>query len=371
MNSEHLNMAVQLRHELHRHPELSNQESLTKQRLIGFLREHAPSLEIHDMGKWFYAAYRSGSDRPGIALRADFDAVPVADCCDVPWKSEVAGVGHKCGHDGHSACLAATALEVCKLKPERDVFFLFQHAEETGDGAKECCGLFSLEKVGEIFGLHNRPGVPIGSVQIKDGTFYCASMGMIIHCTGKPSHASMPEKGINPAFAIAELVSSLSSLTVPEEHEGLVLATIIQIDVGERAFGTQASRGDLLLTIRAQYDRELEELRSRLEAMAREKAAAYGLSCEISYADVFPETAGTPEKVEKVRRVCAKLGIPCRELSEPFRSSEDFGWYTKAVPGAFFELGSGETGDLHTVTMDFPDDAIPTAVAVYLGLIAE
>lgn len=371
MNSENLKKAVQLRHELHMHPELSNQESWTKQHLIAFLREHAQELEIHDMGRWFYAAYRSGGNQPGIALRADFDAVPVADCCDVPWKSAFEGIGHKCGHDGHSACLAATALEVCCVKPKKDVFFLFQHAEETGDGARECTALFDRESVGEIFGLHNRPGVPIGSVQIMDGTFYCASMGLMIHYTGKPSHASMPELGINPAFAIAEIISSLSTFTVPEEHEGLVLATIIQVSVGERAFGIQASTGDLLLTIRAQYDHELELLRSGLERMAMEKAAEHGLHCEVSYADVFPETAGTPEEVEKVRRVCAKLGIPCRELDEPFRSSEDFGWYTKAIPGAFFELGSGDTGNLHTETMDFPDAAIPTAVAVYLALITE
>ena len=207
-------------------------------------------------------------------------------------------------------------------------------------------------------------------MQVLDGTIYCASKGMIFSFQGTPSHASMPELGKNPAFAIAEIISQLSALTDPARYRGLVLATIIQVDVGERAFGTQASRGQLLLTVRGEYEEELEALIAQLEKLAREKAERQGLGLTISFCDEFPATVSGKASNDKVRRVCGELQIPLRELKEPFRSSEDFGHYTREIPGAFFEIGSGENcGELHTTGMDFPDAIIPTAVAVYRRLI--
>lgn len=369
MKESNYRLAAQLRHELHAHPELSNQEQWTKAHLMKFLRENTSHLELVDKGRWFYAVYRSGSERPGIAFRADFDAVPVEDLCDVPYISTVPGVGHKCGHDGHSACLAALALEIDQAGADRNVYFLFQHAEETGDGAKECVALFQEAQVGEIFGFHNRPGIPLGAVQVMDGTIYCASKGMILSYQGTPSHASMPELGKNPAYAIAEIIRQLPEIAAPENYRGLVLATIIQVDVGERAFGTQASRGQLLLTIRGQYEEELQQLQEALERIAAQMADTWGLELGISFCDVFPSTVCHKSSNDKIREVCKRLGVPLRELTTPFRSSEDFGHYTKQIPGAFFEIGAGEGGDLHTVNMNFSDEIIPVAVKVFRELI--
>ena len=230
--------------------------------------------------------------------------------------------------------------------------------------------LLKTEQVDEIFGYHNRPGVPVGTVQVMDGTIYCASKGMIISYQGVPSHASMPELGRNPAYAISNLIQRLPALTDPAQYKGLVLATIIQVDVGERAFGTQASRGQLLLTIRGQYEEEMQQLQDALEALAAKEAQEQGLTMEISYCDVFPATVCHKSSNDKIRRLCGEMDIPLRELKVPFRGSEDFGHYTKLIPGAFFEIGSGEdNGDLHTVGMNFPDEVIPTAVAVYRRLI--
>ena len=369
MDPEILELAVALRHELHAHPELSNHETWTKERLMDFLRAHTSRLELHDRGRWFYGVLRAGDQRPSMAFRADFDALPVEDRCGTPYASRVPGVGHKCGHDGHSAALTALALELDRAETDRTVYFLFQHAEETGDGARECCALLREEKVDEIFGFHNRPGLPLGLVQVLDGCVYCASEGMILSFTGVPSHASMPELGRNPAYAISELVCALPGLTEPAVWKGMVFATVIQIDVGEPAFGTQASRGKLLLTIRGQYAEELDALRAAIRARAEEKAARYGLGLEISYQDIFPDTVSRPESNAKLRRCCAELGIPCREMPAPFRSSEDFGWYTKLIPGAFFEIGGGPGGDLHSLEMDFNDGIIPVAVQLYRKLI--
>lgn len=371
MHQDIFRLAVELRHELHAHPELSNQEKETKRRLMDFLRTHSTRLELADRGRWFYAVCRAGSERPSIAFRADFDAIPVEDRCGKPYVSQNPGVGHKCGHDGHSAALAALALEIDRDGADKNVYFLFQHAEETGDGAKECVALLEEERIDEIYAFHNRPGYPLGQVRVLDGTVYCASEGMILSFLGTPSHASLPELGRNPAYAIAELVCALPGLTDPASHRGLVLATVIQIDVGEPAFGVQASRGRLLLTIRGQYEEELAALRDAVRALAEQKAARDGLELQISFQDVFPATVSHAANNEKLRRCCRELGLDCVQMPEPFRSSEDFGWYTKRIPGAFFEIGGGPGTDLHTADMDFNDEIIPIAVSLYRRILAE
>ena len=372
MDQENLRKGMALRRQLHAHPERSNQETWTKACLMEFLRQNTAHLEIVDRGKWFYAVYRADEGRQGVAFRADFDAIPVEDRLDVPYVSTVPGMGHKCGHDGHSAGLAALALEVDRRGADQNVFFLFQHGEETGDGARACTDLFRLERVDEIFGYHNRPGVPLGMVQVLDGTVYCGSEGIILDFQGTPSHASMPELGRNPAYAIADLIQNLARLQEPGQYRGLTLATIIQVAVGEEAFGVQAGRGKLLLTLRGEYEEDLARLEKALISLAEERAAHYGLTLSVSRRDVFPNTVSHHESNEKIRRVCRRLGIPFREMPGPHRSSEDFGWYTKQIPGAFFEIGSGEDcPDLHTVGFDFPDQVMETAVEVFLGLLEE
>ncbi|MCD8225199.1 MAG: amidohydrolase [Clostridiales bacterium] len=368
MREEHYQMAVTLRHELHMHPEASMQESWTKQHLMDFLKEHT-DLEVVDRGKWFYAVYHAGEDRPSIAFRADMDAVPVEEPEGlVPYASCCPGVSHKCGHDGHSASLAAFALELEGLRPQKNVFLIFQHAEETGQGAKECAALLEEASISEIYAFHNLPGVTQGSLVVLDGVTQYASTGMILRFTGKKSHASYPENGINPAFAISEIVSSLEGITRTDADKGLLMITVIQVLVGERAFGTSPGYGELLLTIRGGFEQEMNGLIGRIENLARERAAHYGLQCSFAYEDTFPETRNRPEAVARVRQAAKDCGIPLEDLKEPWRASEDFGYYTKQIPGAMFYLGSGDAAPLHTALFDFPDPLIRSAVAVFSRL---
>ena len=368
MNQENYRLAVELRHELHQHPELSMHETWTKARLMDFLRRHT-SLKLVDKGRWFYAVHWAGEDKESIAFRADMDAVPVADPPGfVPYASQCPGAGHKCGHDGHSAALAAFGLELDGRAIEKNVFLLFQHAEETGQGAMECVEILKEHNIAEIYAFHNLPGVSLGAVAVPEGVAQFASTGMILQFTGVKSHASYPENGRNPAFAIGEIITEIPKLIQPEQYRGMTLITVIQVDVGERAFGTGAGYGELLLTIRAEFEEELEQLRNQLETLAQEKATVYGLGCSCAYEDPFPETRNHPQAVAKVRQAAERLGIPVEEMKEPFRASEDFGHYTKQIPGAMFYLGDGDSPPLHTEQFDFPDQLIETAVDLFLQL---
>jgi len=368
MEEKNLALAVELRHRLHAHPELSMHENWTKNTLMDFLRAHT-SLTLADRGRWFYAVCPGRKDGPGIAFRADMDAVPVDEEASlVPYASQCPGAGHKCGHDGHSASLAALALELDRQGTDRTVYLLFQHAEETGQGALECLDLLREQDISEIYAFHNLPGVSPGAAAVPDGVAQFASVGMILRFTGVKSHACYPENGRNPAFAISEIVSALPGLTAPGQYRGLAMITVIGIQVGEKAFGTSAGYGELLLTVRGEFEEELNRLTASLEALARSKADAHGLSCAFDYEDRFPETRNHPKAVEKVKEAARRLGIPVEEMKERFRASEDFGHYTKQIPGAMFYLGDGDAPPLHTACFDFPDPLIAKAADLFLEI---
>lgn len=368
MEKKNLELAIQLRHELHKHPELSNHEVWTKQHLIDFLKTHT-QLEIVDKEKWFYAVYRAGEGKKNIAYRADFDALPMPEVIDIPHASQSPGISHKCGHDGHSASLAGFALEIDQKGADKNIFFLFQHAEETGDGAAQCASFIEEHNIEEIFAYHNMSGMAFNSVNVIDGTAHCASKGMTIHMEGAPAHASQPENGANPAFAIAKVIDAIPEFISPENNEGIVLCTVVQVDIGERAFGMSASKGDLLLTIRALHEEELDKLQKNLEDLSNAQAAEYGLKVSFSFADSFPETVNDKESSDKIRKVAKNKGFEVVEMTKAFRGSEDYGHYLKLTKGAMCYIGNGEDyPHLHTYEYDFRDDIIETAVELFKGL---
>ncbi|MBQ3457580.1 MAG: amidohydrolase, partial [Synergistaceae bacterium] len=167
MNNENLRKIINLRHELHEHPELSGHESETKRRLMNFL-ENNTRLAVVDCGKWFYASrYVEGTK--AIAFRADMDALPMDETISVPYASRNPSVSHKCGHDGHSAALCGLGLELSRLDVKRSVYLLFQHAEETGQGARECSGFLRERSISEIYAFHNWSGWPEKSIVVKKG----------------------------------------------------------------------------------------------------------------------------------------------------------------------------------------------------------
>lgn len=368
MKASNLQRIIQLRHELHQYPEISNQEVWTKQHLFSFIQANT-QLELVDKGRWFSAVYHSGKNRPNIAFRADFDAVPMEETIDLPYASCFSGVSHKCGHDGHAATLAGLALEIDQEGANKNIFFLFQHAEETGEGAAECASFIKEQDIEEIFSYHNMSGLAFQSVNVIEGTSHCASKGMTIRMEGSPAHASEPEKGANPAFAFAKLITAIPQLIAPENNKGMVLCTVIQVNIGERAFGVSASKGELLLTIRALYETELDKLQKHLEELALEQADQDGLKVSFSYNDVFPETVNHKVSADKVRQVGKAKGLQVSELPEAYRCSEDFGHYLKQTCGAIFYIGNGEEHPpIHSYQYDFPDGIIETAVEMFKGL---
>ena len=382
MDRENLEKIKRLRHELHAHPELSMKERETKRRLKEFLRENT-KLFIEDRGHYFYA-YANGKNEElePIAFRADMDALPMEEKAGLPYGSKNPGVCHKCGHDGHCAALCGLALEADRLGTDRPVYFIFQHGEEIGGGGEECAGLIREKGIRWVFAFHNMSGYPEGQVLVKSGVTQCTSKGLTIYMEGTPAHASQPEDGKNPAAALAKLALAIEAMAGAQRGEenagqgenssfgGFVLATIVELSAGGRNFGIAASKGSVSVTLRADYERDLNRLEEGIRETAQGLAKRYGLALSFEEQDFFPETVNDPEAVSLVRRAAASLKIPVRELSQPFRASEDFGYYLKQCPGAIFYIGNGEDHpQLHTAEYDFNDGILERAVDLFFALL--
>lgn len=356
MKQQALKQLYDLRKQLHNCPEASGKEIKTQKILKDFISTYT-TLKIVEQDKWFYCIYESKKkEKATIAFRADMDGVSTPD----------GFIAHRCGHDGHSTVLAGLALQLEEKQPNRDVVLIFQFGEETGEGAIECKKALHETKAEEVYGFHNIPGFPLGSILLRENTFACASKGMIIHVTGKPSHAAYPEAGVNPAYAIGELITSLPHMLEKSQYKGMVLCTIIKVAVGDDAFGVSASEGEILLTIRGQYEADLEKLQERLELFIKNVSKKVGLQYSISYREQFPETRNDSTCVQKVKKASQDLDYQILFPNEPFRWSEDFGNYLKETKGAFFGIGDGEEyAQLHTEQFEFPDAIIEKAVTVF------
>lgn len=370
MNKEIFVKTLKLRHQLHQFPELSGEELETRKRLKKFLRENT-DLEIIDKGLWFYAKYTP--DQPTdkkIAFRADFDAIKVDEHISLPYGSVNKGISHKCGHDGHSAALAAFAMSVNMKGADCNIYFIFQHGEETGIGGGPASNLVLEEGIQEVYAIHNWPGAPFGSFGLRNGTVNCASKGMEITLIGASAHASEPEKGKNPAKLISRTILELDHITDPSHYEGLVLATVVQVDIGEKAFGVSAHRGRLLLTIRGEKESELEAMQKKIENFVLGEAEKEEMEAAFAFYDEFPETCNDSFCAERLRDIAREKDWPINEMKEPIRSSEDFGYYLKKAPGALIWLGAGENWPpIHTEEFDYNDGLIERTVEIFWTII--
>jgi amidohydrolase len=339
---------------LHAHPEPAGQEHQTRKILQDYLRQES-DLQLFDRGSWFYGIHDEQAAET-IGIRADMDAIFTSR----------GTLFHGCGHDGHMAMACACAHRIAGKKIGRNVVFLFQPAEENGQGAAECLPLFAERRIDRMLGLHNIPGYPLGQVLVTRGTFADGSLGLILHLKGKQSHAAYPEDGINPAFAISQLVCRLPQIQRLICFEQFQETTVIYVHVGEPNFGINAGEGEIGLTLRAQKNTDLKRLKETviqemkeaiLEAYAPEQAAQVQL--EIREQDVFPATENRPEDADHVMQMLQRDGFDAALLPEPMRWSEDFGHYTAKTETFFFGLGSGiEQPNLHTDPYVFPTELL-------------
>lgn len=365
---------VQLRRTLHRNAETAGEEKVTNEILNEFIRNTKPDLHIESIGGYGLAALYKGTSRgQTILLRADIDALPIAEVNDFEYKSQNAGIAHKCGHDGHSTILSYLADYLGENRPKSgNVVLLFQPAEETGEGAARVLNDMQFESIKPdmVFGFHNLPGFNKNEIIIKDDVFAAASRGYIFRLTGKTSHAAEPENGISPAPALAEIIDKTYNLVEDSSFNDLTLLTIIHARLGEIAFGTSPGYAEYMATLRAYENEDINKLNQMVRDICVDSAVKYRLSTSEELTEVFPATVNNRLLVESVKRIAVKSGFGINEIEAPFKWSEDFGHFTAKYPGCYFGFGAGkEVSQLHNPDYDFPEDIIPGAVTMLVNVL--
>jgi len=373
MHNFELSDLPDIRKTIHSKPELSGQEYDTQAYLRDLLESLNPDT-LKEVGKTGLLAEFKGK-KPGKAVlfRADMDALPIEESNDFEHISQNEGIAHSCGHDGHTAI----ALGVAKRLSENPVdsgcvYILFQPSEENGKGAKlvlEDPNWKGLE-IDYAFSIHNLPGFAMYEVVFKNGPFTASAESMTIKIKGKTSHAAEPEKGRNPAFLIAKILSKADELIVSDPgRDDFFLITPIYGKFGEKAYGTSAGKGEIHFTFRSWKSKVMNEKRQELIEFIEREAKEKRLKIKHKLLESFATTRNSEESVEIIKKVASNLNLEQQEISQPFKWGEDFGLFTQKYSGAMFGLGAGiDTPALHNPDYDFPDELIETGVNMFYDI---
>lgn len=365
-----------LRKELHENPEVSGQEYHTQKYIQTFLKEHTVG-KVQAVAKTGVVAVFEGTTTGDtILLRADIDALPIQESNEFLHKSKRQGVSHKCGHDGHTAILLGVAMRLSeKPIPKGKVILLFQPAEETGKGAQAVLNdpFFKELSIDYAFALHNLPGFAKHEIVVKENEFTANVRSIIIQLTGKTAHAAEPEKGINPAQAIKDIITFAEQHTYTNSNStDFFLMTPVYISMGEKAYGVSAGYGEIHFTLRSQSTLLMEAQCIALQNYLQEIEKEYQLKVTASWLEEFYASINNKEAVNIVKKAARNHMFSVQLKQIPFKWGEDFGLFTQQYKGAMFGLGAGITVPaLHNPDYDFPDDITMTGVSMFYSIVNE
>ena len=365
-----------LRRTLHQFPELSGQEQQTAARIKEYLSAYPPTRMISGLGGHGIAAiYEFGNSGLTVMIRCELDALPIQEQNAFDYCSQHMGVSHKCGHDGHMAMVAGLAPWIQEQDFDHGrILLLFQPAEETGQGAAEVlvddqwCEL----EIDYAFALHNIPGEALHTILLMEPGFSAEVQSFSIKLVGKTAHASEPENGRNPAFTIAEMVQTFEHLSQPATDHAFRLLTPVHLNLGDRSYGISPGAGELHYTVRTWSQDGMNALVQEIETITEQLCAKRELSYQLDWFEHFPASANDKGANEIVRSAAQGLGLEVKVMPHPFKFGEDFGWFSREYPAAMFGLGAGlDTPALHHADYDFPDDLLPTGMAMFRAVIRQ
>jgi hippurate hydrolase len=369
------------RRDIHAHPELGFEETRTSELVARKLESFG--CEVHrGIGRTGVVGVLSaGSGERQLGLRADMDALPMEEKNTFAHRSRHAGRMHACGHDGHTTMLLGAAKYLAATRRfDGTVHFIFQPAEEGLGGAQAMVadGLFERFPCEAIFGMHNRPSLPVGHFAVRPGPMMAAGGFFDIRVTGKGAHGARPETGVDPVLVAAHIAVALQSIvsrTVSPLDTAVVSVTRIQ---GGDAYNVIPQSATLAGTVRAFSRAVMARISASMERIASGVAGAFGASAETEVRWSFPPTVNDPREAEFAARICAGLVGEARVDRDPplIMASEDFSFMLERVHGCYVNIGNGagasgcEAGcEVHNPGYDFNDDALPLGASFFASLV--
>jgi len=363
------------RRHLHTIPELSFDLYQTAAYVADRLREIGVD-EIHEgIARTGIVAIINGQgDGPTIGLRADMDALPVAEMTGAAYASTVPGKMHACGHDGHTAMLLGAAKYLAETRRFKGrVALLFQPAEEDGGGGQVMVqeGVMDRFGIGQVYGIHNVPNLPFGHFHTAPGPLMAAVDTMTVTLTGRGGHAATPHETIDPVVAVVGMVSAIQTILTRNMNpieQGVISVTQIHAGTVSNVIPETAM---FQATIRS-FDPDVRAMfKERLHTLIEGHAVAYGVKAEIDYDWGYPATVNEPDStafaVEVAREVAGEGAVEPEAPRE--MGAEDFSYMLEARPGAYLFLGTGPGAGLHHPKFDFNDEAAPIGASFFARIV--
>lgn len=372
-----------VRRDIHAHPELCFEEVRTADVIAAKLTEWG--IPIHrGMGKTgVVGIVKNGTSSRAIGLRADIDALPMTEFNKFAHASKYQGKMHACGHDGHIAMLLGAAQHLAKHRHfDGTVYLIFQPAEEGGGGAREMIqdGLFEQFPMDAVFGMHNWPGVPVGTFALSSGPVMASSNEFKIVIHGRGSHAALPHNSIDPVPIACQMVQAFQTIVsrnIKPVDAGVVSVTMIH--TGE-ATNVVPDSCEIQGTVRTFTIGVLDTIEARMKTIAENTCAAFGATCEFSFTRNYPPTVNHPAETAFARQVMESI-VPASQVlaQEPTMGAEDFAYMLQARPGAYCFIGNGDGSHremghgagpcmIHNPSYDFNDELIPLGATYWVRL---
>ena len=364
------------RREFHENPELLYEVHRTAGRVAELLRGFGVDEVVEGIGRTgVVGVIRGKTDTSGrvIGLRADMDALPIREQTGLDYASRTPGVMHACGHDGHTAMLLGAAKYLAETRNfDGTAIVIFQPAEEGGAGGLAMVedGLVERWGIQEFYGMHNMPGVPVGSFAIREGGIMAAADQFDITVTGKGGHAAKPHEVIDPLLVTAHIITGLQSIVsrnVDPLKNGVVSACVVETDSTAHNVIPQVVR--IKGTARSLDPQVRTQLEEGITRVATHTAAAFGASAEVAYHRGYPVTVNHPAETGHAIEVARAISADVNTNIDPMMGGEDFSYMLEARPGAYIFVGNGDTAMVHHPAYNFDDDAIPFGSSWFAGMV--
>tara|TARA_B100001057_G_scaffold264107_1_gene264217 strand:+ start:1562 stop:2734 length:1173 start_codon:yes stop_codon:yes gene_type:complete len=367
------------RRDFHAHPEIAFEEHRTAQIVAEKLESFGIEVETGLAGTGVVGTLKKGTGNRSIGLRADLDALLINEANDFEHKSKTPGKMHACGHDGHTTMLLGAAKYLAE-KGDFDgtITFIFQPAEENEGGGKVMIddGLFDKYPVESVFGMHNIPGMPVGTFAMKSGPIMASFDIFNLKIIGKGGHAAMPHTAIDPIIIGTKIVDAYQSIVSryidPQEP---VVLSVTQFHGGD-AYNVIPNEIEMKGTVRCFSSKVQESIENQMEQITSSICSAYGADYELGYERRYPATINTAEEVTISEKVAKNISGDEMVHTSPTPSmgSEDFAFMLQERPGSYIWIGNGDGEGscmLHNPGYDFNDEILPIGATYWVNMAEE